>query len=72
MHQQQDLIEVVGGSDDNQELRDYIKTLMPGVPVYDNYGKMLGEKKPEVAWSLVENDRHLEVTKCGVQDSRDV
>jgi hypothetical protein len=31
MHQQQDLIEVVGVSDDNQELRDYIKTLMPGV-----------------------------------------
>jgi len=55
MHQRGDLIEVVGVSDDNQELRDYIKTLMPGVPVYDNYSKMLDEKKPEVVWSFVEN-----------------
>jgi hypothetical protein len=29
MHQSGDLIEIVGISDDNQELRDYIKTLMP-------------------------------------------
>ncbi len=64
MHQNQDLIEIVGISDDNQELRDYIKTLVPGVPVYDNYAKMLDEKKPEVVWSFVENDRHLEVTKA--------
>jgi predicted dehydrogenase len=71
MHQSGDLIEIVGISDDNQELRDYIKTLVPGVPVYDNYGKMLDEKKPAVVWSFVENDRHLEVTKCGAQDSRD-
>ena len=46
------------------ELRDYIKTQVPGVPVYDNYAKMLDEKKPEVVWSFVENDRHLEVTKA--------
>ena len=64
MHQNGDLIEIVGISDDNQELRDYIKTLVPGVAVYDNYGKMLDEKKPEVVWSFVENDRHLEVTKA--------
>ena len=64
MHQRGDLIEIVGISDDNQELRDYIKTQVPGVPVYDNYTKMLDEKKPEVVWSFVENDRHLEVTKA--------
>ena len=64
MHQNQDLIEIVGISDDNQELRDYIKTQVPGVPVYDSYAKMLDEKKPEVVWSFVENDRHLEVTKA--------
>ncbi len=58
MHQSGDLIEIVGISDDNQELRDYIKTQVPGVPVYDNYAKMLDEKKPD------ENDRHLEVTKA--------
>lgn len=63
MHQRGDLIEVVGVSDDNQELRDYIKTLMPGVPMYESYARMLDEKKPEVAWSFVENDWHLEVTK---------
>jgi hypothetical protein len=34
MHQQGDLIEVVGISAENQELRDYIKTLMPGVPEF--------------------------------------
>ena len=64
MHQRGDLIEIVGISDDNQELRDYIKTQVPGVAIYDNYGKMLDEKKPEVVWSFVENDRHLEVTKA--------
>jgi scyllo-inositol 2-dehydrogenase (NADP+) len=64
MHQNQDLIEIVGVSDDNQELRDYVKTLVPGVPVYDNYSKLLDEKKPEVVWSFVENDRHLEITKA--------
>jgi predicted dehydrogenase len=64
-------IEVVGVSDDHRELRTYLKTLMPGVSVYDNYAKILDEKKPEVVWSFVENDRHLEITKCGAQDSRD-
>src|SRR5215467_9873569 len=64
MHQNKDLIEIVGVSDDNQELRDYVKTLVPGVPVYDNYSKLLDEKKPEVVWSFVENDRHLEITKA--------
>src|SRR5215470_19094599 len=64
MHQNQDLIEIVGISDDNQELRDYIKTLVPGVPVYDSYAKLLDEKKPEIVWSFVENDRHLEITKA--------
>src|SRR5215467_11752419 len=60
MHQNQDLIEIVGVSDDNQELRDYVKTLAPGVPIYDNYLKLLDEKKPEVVWSFVENDRRSE------------
>jgi hypothetical protein len=46
MHQNRDLIEIVGVSDDNQELRDYVKTLVPGVPIYDNYSKLLDEKKP--------------------------
>src|SRR5262245_65701304 len=32
MHQNQDLIEIVGVSDDNQELRDYVKTLVPAFP----------------------------------------
>ena len=57
---------MVSISDDNQELRDYIKTLVPGVPVYDNYARMLDEKKPGVVRSFVENDRHLEVTKACV------
>ncbi|HYE73194.1 MAG TPA: hypothetical protein VEF04_07685 [Blastocatellia bacterium] len=43
MHQSGDLIEIVGISDDNPELRDYVKTLVPGVPVYDNYARMLDE-----------------------------
>jgi predicted dehydrogenase len=58
-------IEVLGVSDDHQELRDYLKTSLPGVPVSDNYARMLDEKKLEVVRSLVENDRHLEVTKDG-------
>ncbi len=31
MHQSGDLIEIVGLSDDNQKLREYIQTQMPGV-----------------------------------------
>jgi len=64
LHEKRELIEIVGVSDENAELREYIKTLLPGVPVYESYAKMLDEKKPEIAWSFVENDRHLEVTKA--------
>jgi predicted dehydrogenase len=30
--------------------------------MYDDYRKMLAEKKPEAVWAFVENDRHLEIT----------
>ncbi len=57
-------IEVVGISDVNAELRELAAKDLPGVPLYEDYLKLLDEKKPEGIWSFVENDRHLEITKA--------
>ena len=55
-------IEVVGIADPNQDIRDAAAKLAPGVPLFDDYHKLLDQKKPDVAWSFVPNNRHLEVT----------
>jgi predicted dehydrogenase len=57
-------LEVVGIADVNPELRELAAKELPGVPLYEDYLKLLDEKKPEGAWSFVENDRHLEITKA--------
>jgi predicted dehydrogenase len=33
-------------------------------PVYSDIGKMLDETKPDIVWSFVENNRHLEVVQA--------
>src|SRR5258707_12849744 len=35
-----------------------------GTPIYSNYVKMLDETKPDIVWSFVENNRHLEIVKA--------
>ena len=57
-------IEVVGVSDVNADLRELAGKELPGVALYEDYRKMLDEKKPEAVWSFVENDRHLEITRA--------
>ncbi len=57
-------IEVVGIADPNADLRELAAKELPGVPLYDDYRKLLDEKKPEGVWSFVENDRHLEITQA--------
>ena len=56
-------VEVVGIADVNADVRQEAEKLAPGVPLYDDYHKLLDDKKPDAAWSFVENDRHLEVTR---------
>ncbi len=32
--------------------------------IYSDYNKMLDEKKPDIVWAFVENNRHLEIAKA--------
>ncbi len=57
-------IELVGIADPNADLRDLAAKEAPGVPLYDDYKKLLDEKKPQGVWAFVENDRHLELTQA--------
>jgi len=56
-------VELAGIADPHADVRQEAAKLAPGVPLYEDYRKMLEEKKPDAAWSFVENDRHLEVTR---------
>ncbi len=61
-------VQVVGIADANPDLRELALKTWPNVPMYEDYRKMLDEKKPEGVWSFVENDRHLEITQaCAVR-----
>jgi len=57
-------VKLVGISERNPDLVAEAKKLAPGVPVYDDYIKMLDETKPDIVWSFVENNRHLEIAKA--------
>jgi predicted dehydrogenase len=35
-----------------------------GVPIFDDYKKMLDEVKPDIVWSFAENNRHLEIVEA--------
>jgi len=56
-------VELVGIADSVADLREEAAKAAPGVAIYEDYRKLLDEKKPEAVWSFVENDRHLEITK---------
>ena len=36
----------------------------PDVPVYADYKKMLDEAKPDLVWSFVPNNQHLDIVKA--------
>jgi predicted dehydrogenase len=56
-------VEFVGIAEPDAALREEAAKAAPGVPLYDDYRKLLDEKRPEGVWAFVENDRHLEITK---------
>jgi len=56
-------VEVVGIADPHPDIREAAAKLAPNVPLYDDYWKLLDEKKPDAAWSFVPNNEHLEVTR---------
>ncbi len=56
-------VEIVGIADPNASLRELAAKDVPGAPLYEDYHKLLDEKKPEAVWAFVENDRHLELTR---------
>jgi predicted dehydrogenase len=56
---------LVGVAEPNSELTSEAQKL--GVApelLYQNYQKMLDQKKPDLVWAFVENNRHLEVAKA--------
>jgi len=57
-------VEIVGVADPNAELRDLAAKDIPGTAFYEDYRKLLDEKKPQAVWAFVENDRHLEITQA--------
>ena len=54
---------LVAIAEPNKELQEEAKKLGANVPFYDDFAKMLDEQKPDIVWSFVENNRHLEVVK---------
>src|SRR5258708_32180085 len=59
-----DVVKLVGISERNPDLVAEAKKVAPGVPTFDDYNKMLDEVKPDIVWSFVENNRHLEIAKA--------
>lgn len=57
-------VELVGIAEHTAALRAEAAKAAPGIPIYEDYRKLLDEKKPEAVWSFVENDRHLEITRA--------
>ena len=61
---QGDQAKLVGIAEPNPELVAEAKKLGAAVPFYDDYNKMLDEQKPDIVWSFVENNRHLDIVKA--------
>lgn len=59
-----DTAKLVAIAEPNQELVAEAKKAGANVPFYDDYNKMLDEQKPDIVWSFVENNRHLEIAKA--------
>jgi predicted dehydrogenase len=59
-----DAVKLVGIAEHNPDLVAEAKKVAPGVPIFDDYIKMLDEVKPDIVWTFVENNRHLEIAKA--------
>jgi len=59
-----DAVKLVGISEPNADLIAEAKKIAPDVPTYSDYNKMLDDVKPDIVWSFVENNRHLEIAKA--------
>lgn len=56
---------LVGVAEPNEELTAEAEKMGVGSDlVYRDYSKMLDERKPDVVWAFVENNRHLEIAKA--------
>jgi predicted dehydrogenase len=60
-----DPAQLVGVAEPNQELVDEAKKagVAPNL-IFSDYKKMLDETKPDIVWSFVENNRHLEIVQA--------
>ena len=56
-----DAIELVGIAESIPELVAEAKKIHPGQYFTDDYKKLVAERKPDVVWAFVENNRHLEI-----------
>ncbi|MBV8821119.1 MAG: Gfo/Idh/MocA family oxidoreductase [Acidobacteriaceae bacterium] len=54
---------LVGIAEPNAELIAEARKIAPDTHYYSEYQKMLDEQHPDIVWSFVENNRHLEVAK---------
>lgn len=62
--QKSDEARLVGVSEPNRALVDVARERgVAGSLFFDDYRRMLDQTKPEVVWSFVENNRHLEIAR---------
>jgi predicted dehydrogenase len=59
-----DPAKLVGITETEPELIAEAKKKGSTVPIYSDYKKMLDETKPDIVWSFVENNRHLEIVQA--------
>lgn len=58
-------VTLVGVAEPNSALQDEArKAGVPAALIVSDYVKMLDEKKPEIIWAFVENNRHLEIIEA--------
>lgn len=57
-----DSVELVGIVEPHKVLHKYAQEIAPQVPLLSTFDELL-ERKPEIVWSFVENNRHLEIAK---------
>lgn len=57
-------VDVVGISDPSPDLRAQAAGIWPGVPLYDDYQRLLDEVKPHGVWAFVDNHQHVQITRA--------
>jgi predicted dehydrogenase len=58
-----DSAKLVAIAEPNRELIAEAGKIAPSVVIYADYKRMLDERKPDIVWSFVENNRHLEIVR---------